>query len=242
MSFWVRIYSRCGIKMCWSYSPTNFSLICTLPLPASIPYHKSETLQPHLDRWFGRDEAVHHEGAQLKFRELHPEFAESFGSYDLVTFPADSSAVVLVRGTKTYFDYISDARLWYSSALFQVLREALPFGNFFAPLIRLSTNALSLLETSSIKQTAYYLETSRFIEDLKESGEYANIVITGHSLGKFIFYFNLLTISKAFALTKFLFGVVPPLMIWSNQEVELHLFLGEFRMTPSFYSITCSSN
>ena len=140
-------------------------------------------MQPLLDRWFGANEAIYHVGAQEKFRELHPEFAESYGYYHLITFPVDSSAVVVVRGTKTFFDYLVDGRLWYSAALFQVFREAIPFGDFFAPLIRVSTNALSRLETASIQKTAYYLETTRFIEYLKESGEYGNIMITGHSLG-----------------------------------------------------------
>jgi len=150
---------------------------------ANIPYFKSETLQPLLDSWFGLNEAIYQEESQLKFREIHPEFAQSLASYELVSFPADGSAVILVRGTKTYFDYFADAKLWYSSALFQVFRASIPFGFLFDPLIRLSVRALSLLESGSIKRTAYYPETSKFIEFLKTSGKYKNIVITGHSLG-----------------------------------------------------------
>jgi lipase ATG15 len=119
----------------------------------------------------------------MQFRESHTEFAESFVSYELVSFPADSSAIVLVRGTKTFFDYFADAKLWYSTALFQVFREAIPFGDFFTPLIRFNIGALSLLETSSIKESAYYMETSAFIQYLKERGDYNSVLITGHSLG-----------------------------------------------------------
>mmetsp|Transcript_1720 Transcript_1720/g.3672 ORF Transcript_1720/g.3672 Transcript_1720/m.3672 type:complete len:1099 (+) Transcript_1720:92-3388(+) len=150
---------------------------------ANIPYFKHETLQPLLDTWFGESEAIYNEGAQLEFREIHAEFSKSLASYELVTFPSDSSAAVVVRGTKTPFDYLADAKLWYSSALFQLFRGAIPFGGAFNPLIRFSVSALSLLETAIIKKVAYYPETTKFIEYLKDSGKYNNIVITGHSLG-----------------------------------------------------------
>lgn len=158
------------------FSTTSASL-------ANLAY-KTESLQPLLDTWFGKNEAVYHDGAQFEFREIHPEFSLSFASYDLVSF-SDSTAAVLVRGTTTYFDYVADARLWYSTALFQMFREALPFGGsgFFDPLIRFNIGVMSLLETESIKKTSYYLETSQFIEHLKDSGKYKRIVITGHSLG-----------------------------------------------------------
>lgn len=150
---------------------------------ANIAYFKYETLQPLLDTWFGENEALYNEGAQLEFREIHPEFSQSLASYELVTFPSDSSAAVIVRGTKTPFDFFADAKLWYSSALFQVFRGAIPFGDAFTPLIRFSVGALSLLETANIKKVAYYPETTKFIEYLKDSGKYNDIVITGHSLG-----------------------------------------------------------
>ena len=161
----------------------SFSATLHLCPTANIAYFKYETLQPLLDTWFGENEALYNEGAQLEFREIHPEFSQSLASYELVTFPSDSSAAVIVRGTKTPFDFFADAKLWYSSALFQVFRGAIPFGDAFTPLIRFSVGALSLLETANIKKVAYYPETTKFIEYLKDSGKYNDIVITGHSLG-----------------------------------------------------------
>jgi hypothetical protein len=147
-------------------------------LPANLPYFEPQFIQSSLDIWFGSDNAVFHQGAQQEFRQIHSEF-DSPVRYELVSFPVDSTAAVLVRGTTTFFDYFADAKLWYSTALFQVFRETIPFGDFFTPLIRFNIGALALLETSSIKKSAYYIETTEFIEYVKGSGEYSDVLITG---------------------------------------------------------------
>ena len=136
----------------------SFSATLHLCPTANIAYFKYETLQPLLDTWFGENEALYNEGAQLEFREIHPEFSQSLASYELVTFPSDSSAAVIVRGTKTPFDFFADAKLWYSSALFQVFRGAIPFGDAFTPLIRCSVGALSLLETAKISRKLHIIQ------------------------------------------------------------------------------------
>jgi hypothetical protein len=147
-------------------------------LPANLPYFEPQFIQSSLDIWFGSDNAVFHQGAQQEFRQIHSEF-DSPVRYELVSFPVDSTAAVLVRCTTTFFDYFADAKLWYSTALFQVFRETIPFGDFFTPLIRFNIGALALLETSSIKKSAYYIETTEFIEYVKGSGEYSDVLITG---------------------------------------------------------------
>lgn len=133
-----------------------------------------------MNDWFGENVALHQD-AQTEFRNSHPEFSSALVSYELVSFPAESMAVVLVRGTKTFFDYLADAKIWYSTALFQVFREFIPFGDFFTPLIRFNIRALSMLEQSSIQKYAYYIETTEFIKDTKD--DYDRVLITGHSLG-----------------------------------------------------------
>ena len=130
----------------------------------------------------------HHEGEAFldqevvaSFRESRPDLP-SFAVFQLVSF-SDGSAVVCVRGTVTSFDFLVDARLWYSSALFQLVQSALPLGFAFDGLIKFCVNMLSYLESSSVQDVSYYMETTGFVNFLKENGNYTNVAITGHSLG-----------------------------------------------------------
>eukprot|EP00956_Cyclotella_meneghiniana_P015664 scaffold24155_cov89-Cyclotella_meneghiniana.AAC.1 len=74
---------------------------------------KADSIQPVLDTWFGEGEAILDQDVIPSFRKAHPELPSS-ASFQLVTF-SDGSAVVCVRGTKTYHDFLVDARLWYAA-------------------------------------------------------------------------------------------------------------------------------
>ena len=149
---------------------------------ANIPYFKKDAIQPLLDNWFGPNQAVLNTDAIVSFKESFPEFDWSQASYQLVSFP-DRTAVVLIRGTKTTWDYLTDAKLWYSSLLFQLLRGILPFGTVFNPLLRGLIGAMAGLEKQGMKNSAYYKETTAFVNYLRTGGNYANVEVTGHSLG-----------------------------------------------------------
>jgi lipase ATG15 len=134
-----------------------------------------------LDSWFGEGEAFLDEDVIPTFRDLHQDLSSS-ASFQLVTF-SDGSAVVCVRGSKTYFDFLTDARLWYASALFQLFQGAMPFGGTFDALVRFCVNMLSVLETENVKKVSYYVETTAFVNYLRKNNKYTSIAITGHSLG-----------------------------------------------------------
>ena len=148
---------------------------------AIIPYFRADSIQPVLDTWFGEGEAILDQDVIPSFRKAHPELPSS-ASFQLVTF-SDGSAVVCVRGTKTYHDFLVDARLWYAASLFQIVKSAMPFGFAVNALIQFSVDILSNLETESVKKVSYYVETTAFVNFLKESGNYTKVEITGHSLG-----------------------------------------------------------
>lgn len=148
---------------------------------AIIAYFKIDNIQPLLDTWFGEGAAFLDNDMIPSFRETHPELPTA-ASFQLVTF-SDGSAVVCVRGTKTYFDFLVDARLYYSAALFQLVQSAMPFGFAFDALVDFCVNRLSDLEAESVKKSAYYVETTAFVNFLRKSGKYTKVTITGHSLG-----------------------------------------------------------
>ena len=154
---------------------------CPLSVIAIIAYFRVDSIQSILDTWFGEGEAFLDTDVIPAFREAHPELPAA-ASFQLVTF-SDGSAVVCVRGTKTYFDFLVDARLWYAATLFQFVKSVMPFGFAFDALIQLCVNRLSDIEASSVTKVSYYVETSAFVNYLKENGKYSNVAITGHSLG-----------------------------------------------------------
>jgi hypothetical protein len=127
------------------------------------------------------------------FRATNPEFSQSSVSYELVEFTNLSVAVLTVRGTANTLDLYADAKIWYSSGLFQIYRWIIPFGHFFNPLIEFCIRILSFLESASINDVAYYLETTKFINDLKQSNKYNHLRITGHSLGETRVLFNIVS-------------------------------------------------
>ncbi|KAL7511087.1 hypothetical protein ACHAXN_010032 [Cyclotella atomus] len=152
-------------------------------LLSSIAYYREDAIQPLLDEWFGASEALLVKNAMADFRTMNPEFSKSSASYELVEFANASVAVLTVRGTANNVDLFADAKIWYSSALFQVYRWFIPFGHFFNPLIEFCIRILSFIESAGIGSVAYYLETTKFVNDLKQSKKYNHVKITGHSLG-----------------------------------------------------------
>jgi hypothetical protein len=133
--------------------------------------------------WFGASEALLVKNAMADFRRMNPEFSRSSALYELVESTNASVAVLAVRGTANNVDLFADAKIWYSSALFQVYRWMIPFGHFFNPLIEFCIRTLSFLESASINSVAYYPETTKTVNDLKQSDKYNHVKITGHSLG-----------------------------------------------------------
>ena len=149
---------------------------------SNIPYFKAETLHPLLYTWFGGNQVFVEKDAVTSFLQTFPEMRGSHASFQLLSFP-DRSAIVLVRGTKTTWDFLTDAQLWYSPMLFQIVRGILPLGNVFNDLIRVLIGAMSGLEKKSLKDIAYYKATTAFVNFLKAERNYTDIEITGHSLG-----------------------------------------------------------
>ena len=141
-----------------------------------------DTIQPLLDTWFGSNKAIIDEEAVPTFMTSFPQFSQSHAEFLLVSF-SDKSAVVVVRGTKTFRDFIANAKLWLSAALFQGLRAILPCGHVFNPLIEFSIDLMAVLESNSLRKVAYYFETTAFVNYLSGLEKYAKIEITGHSLG-----------------------------------------------------------
>jgi lipase ATG15 len=78
---------------------------------------------------------------------------------------------------------LTNAALWSAAYGMQILRSFLPFGFIWNPIFDELVKAVSIIESTSIKRVSYYKETSDFVRWLQSSGIYADVKISGHSLG-----------------------------------------------------------
>jgi len=104
-------------------------------------------------------------------------------SFKLVTVPVKGGnggtfAYVLIRGTTNNWDMLTDAQLWSAAALMQVLRELLPLGSAWTPIMDQLIDAITMLESKSLQRVSFYRDTTAFVDYVKTLG-YAGIVITG---------------------------------------------------------------
>ena len=106
-------------------------------------------------------------------------------SFKLVTVPikrgTGTFAYVLIRGTTNNWDMLTDAQLWSAAALMQVLRELLPLGSIWTPIIDQLIDAITGLESSSLKSVSFYRDTTAFVEYVKTLG-YDGVVVTGKQI------------------------------------------------------------
>jgi len=159
---------------------------------ANLAYTTQTEEQPSLNSWFG--EGVVRMNYTLvedfkkslveDFKKDFPfeDFARSPVSYKLVQSEFDPTYVMItIRGTATVLDVMADAQLWISAMLFQGVRELLPLGNVFTPILHHLVRVVNRLETDAITKVAYYQEIREFANFLKRKGH--NVRVTGHSLG-----------------------------------------------------------
>jgi lipase ATG15 len=153
-----------------------------------MAYESNSTrLQKKLDDWFGSNVAIDMPDVVSHFRnqtnrELSPVTYKLY-SFPNITSTGDPVAIVGVRGSQNAWDWLTNAQLWSGAYGMQILRSFLPFGLIWNPIFDELVKAISVVESESIKRVSYYKETSDFVRWLQSTGTYADVKITGHSLG-----------------------------------------------------------
>jgi lipase ATG15 len=179
---------------------------------STLAYRTTNITQQQLDGWFGEGVATNHPEVVSAFQEQQTWAADAGASYKLITFDVNgrTDGLVAIRGTTNPWDmltgtqqshkrnmlilvhvlsnfvlwyYILDAQLWSAAASFQILRFILPIGYIFTPIFDEMVEAITWLESDSIKRVSFYIETTAFVQSLQKSGNYGGIQVTGHSLG-----------------------------------------------------------
>jgi len=83
-------------------------------------------------------------------------------------------------------DFLADFQIWGGTILFQMLRELLPFGQAWNPIIPYLVKVITRIESRAIDKVSFYKDTRQFVEQIKketDEGLYKGVAIIGHSLG-----------------------------------------------------------
>ena len=145
----------------------------------SVAYLKDDRANKAMDTWFGDIPVANLSQNVTDFKKIYQkDNAVTSVSYKLFSFPDQDLQIIAIRGTNNQWDLLSDLQLWTSASLAQVVRAFLPFGEFWTPILPHLVKAISVLEEKSLKDVSYYMETTAFVESLKEKG--LNVQIVGH--------------------------------------------------------------
>jgi len=149
---------------------------------AGLAYRgRGEITNSELDAWFN-GQAQDEDVTVQEFRD--EAGLESAVSFKLVSFPDSGNfSYVLIRGTTNNWDMLTDAQLWTPAVLMQGLRELLPMGYMWNPVIDELIKLITKLESESINRVSFYQDTTRFVEWLQAKYPRRGLGVTGHSLG-----------------------------------------------------------
>jgi len=160
---------------------------------SNLAYSPEDEVDRLLDTWYGVENYAKNDKIAVEDYEAAARL-EDYGivshvSYRLITFAetpggVDTGGIVIIRGTSTIWDVMSDAQLWLSALLFQVLRWLIPMGDVFTPVLHRVVRMVNELESDSIEKVSFYRATVGFVRWLKrERGSEYKVQVTGHSLG-----------------------------------------------------------
>jgi lipase ATG15 len=150
---------------------------------AGLAYRGVNATQSELDGWFGEGVAV--DNSEV-VREWKRNERDSEVSFKLISFPTRGNfSYVSIRGTSNNWDMLTDAQLWSAAFLMQGLRELLPLGKVWTPIIDQLVNVMTTLESKSINRVSFYKDTTAFVKSLQKQVPltYSGLGVTGHSLG-----------------------------------------------------------
>jgi hypothetical protein len=176
--------------MTWLVGPAVSLSHCSQVLPltfkdyafmAGIAYSSQAATQTELDNWFGEGKAKDETEFVNSFRRDYNVTSAVF--FKMFSFAEMDLAYVSIRGTTNNWEMLTDAQLWSAAALMQLLREALPFGDLWSPVIDQLIDTITNIESTSIDQVSFYRDTTTFVNYLKQNTTYGGLAITGHSLG-----------------------------------------------------------
>jgi len=176
-------YASCSLSHDLKDNAKNITSLADFSFLSGAAYLNNDEIDKALDEWFGDTEVENMKETVKDFQEAYQkENGPSAVSYKLFNFPNSGDLkIVSVRGTSNMWDSLTDAQLWGSAFLAQLVRNSMPLGGIWTPVLPQLVKVVSNLQEKAIKDVSYYKETSALVKMLKDEG--FNVRITGHSLG-----------------------------------------------------------
>lgn len=149
---------------------------------ADMIYQDPKSYQGTLDEWFGPDVAKVDSEISRDYKEGLAESALDI-NYDLFSF-GDKRKVIVVRGSKTSWEWLTDAQLWAGVALMEFFLSLLPAGDVFKPILDDILLGMGYIESKHLKDIQLNSQTTGFANYIRDEVSFnGSLSITGHSLG-----------------------------------------------------------
>ena len=163
--------------------PTTENALADATFLSSLAYiNGKKQMQMGLDKWYGANVATNQDDIVSVFKGA---WGGTSLKYKLIDFNQQAGfAVVSIRGADTTASTLAGMKVWSGVALSQTIQALMPLGNAWAPLLDKVVALLSRFEAhSTVDFAAAYEEVSAFVQTLLHSGEFSEVVLTGHGFG-----------------------------------------------------------
>lgn len=149
---------------------------------SSLAYvNGKQQVQMGLDKWYGTNVASNQD-------EIISVFKGAWGGtslkYKLIGFNQQAGFAVITIGTDRFASSLAGMKVWTGVFLSQVVRALIPLGDLWTPLLNKVVMIVSRLEVHSTDAfAAAYEEIGALVQTLIHSGEFSEVVLTGHGFG-----------------------------------------------------------
>mmetsp|Transcript_16499 Transcript_16499/g.46088 ORF Transcript_16499/g.46088 Transcript_16499/m.46088 type:complete len:996 (+) Transcript_16499:244-3231(+) len=150
---------------------------------AGMAYRPESATQNALDGWFGNTTTAIDNQAKVDEFRAREDKDNSAVTFKLVEFPDKDLSMIVIRGTQNNWDMLADSQLWSAAALMQMLREFLPFGPIWSPILDELVVIINTLQSETVEKISFYKLTTKFAKELKNDPDVKHVQVTGHSLG-----------------------------------------------------------
>lgn len=173
---------------------------------SKMAYRSDDSAKSDMKEWFGNDTEIEfftNTSTVIKEFEEHLYKRPSNVVYKLFGFPNEgepqkSVAILSIKGTDNGWDILADAQLWAGAAISQFVRSLMPLGSLFTPLLEDLIWFVSLIESNNLRKQSFYHKITALVHHLDSNTtfvdndtifnqKYTHLILTGHSLGKYIY-------------------------------------------------------
>jgi len=175
-------YPTCTISKGFSLPGQDSTPLGDYAFMSALAYEMPNVTQEKLDIWFGPGQVIDESAFVSEYRQKTGSTKIPV-SYKLLSVPnIPGFGIVAIRGSETSWDWLVNMQLWSSSALVQAIKWCIPFGWIWHPILAYIVNIVHFIESSSLAEVAYYVETTKFVNDMLETN-FDVLQVTGASLG-----------------------------------------------------------